>query len=84
MKLWKGGIGIKKIKISQVKIGAMVSYMALAVSIITGLLYTPWMVARIGQANYGLYTLANSLIGIFVLDFGLGSACSHGTVISTS
>ena len=68
---------MKKIKISQVKIGAMVSYMALAVSILTGLLYTPWMVARIGQANYGLYTLANSLISIFMLDFGLGSAVSR-------
>lgn len=68
---------MRTIKISQIKLGAIISYLALAISILTGLFYTPWMVARIGQANYGLYTLANSLISIFMLDFGLGSAVSR-------
>ncbi|MBQ4613058.1 MAG: oligosaccharide flippase family protein [Clostridia bacterium] len=68
---------MKKIKLSQVKLGAMISYLALGVNILAGLLYTPWMVDKIGQSNYGLYTLANSLIGIFMLDFGLGSAVSR-------
>lgn len=68
---------MKKIQLSQVKTGAMISYLALAVNILTGLLYTPWMVAKIGQSNYGLYTLATSLISIFMLDFGLGSAVSR-------
>ncbi len=66
-----------KLKLSQVKMGAMISYFALGINIITGLLYTPWMVRQIGQANYGLYTLATSLIAIFMLDFGLGSAVSR-------
>lgn len=66
-----------KLKLSQVKMGAMISYFALGVNIITGLIYTPWMVHQIGQANYGLYTLATSLITIFMLDFGLGSAVSR-------
>lgn len=57
--------------------GALLSYFAMAVSIVTGLVYTPWMVRVIGQSNYGLYTLSNSLIAIFMLDFGLGSAVSR-------
>lgn len=52
----------------------MLSYLSIAVNIITGLLYTPWMVASIGESQYGLYTLANSVITLFLVDFGLGSA----------
>lgn len=66
-----------KFKLDQVRMGAVVSYFAIGVNIITGLLYTPWMVRQIGQSNYGLYTLATSLIAIFMLDFGLGSAVSR-------
>ncbi len=62
---------------SQIKLGAIISYFALAVSILMGLLYTPWMKNKIGIENYGLYTLATSLISIFMLDFGLGSAVSR-------
>ena len=64
-------------KTKQIKFGAIISYITLAVNIIAGLIYTPWMVGVIGQSNYGLYTLANSLISIFMLDFGLGSAVSR-------
>ena len=68
---------MKKFKIGQLKMGAALSYFTLAFNTVAGLLYTPWMVAKIGQADYGLYTLANSLIAIFMLDFGLGSAVSR-------
>ena len=61
----------------QMKLGAIISYVALGISILTGLLYTPWMKDRIGIENFGLYTLATSLISIFMLDFGLGSAVSR-------
>lgn len=61
----------------QIKIGATISYLALAINIAVTLFYTPWMVSKIGKANYGLYTLAISLIGIFMLDFGLSSAVSR-------
>ena len=50
-----------KIKISQIKMGALISYLSLALNTVTGLIYTPWMVSKIGQANYGLYSLATSL-----------------------
>lgn len=68
---------MRKLGISQIKMGAAISYFALAFNMITGLVYTPWMVQRIGQSSYGLYTLATSLIAIFMLDFGLGSAVSR-------
>ena len=54
--------------------GALLSYISIAVNIISGLLYTPWMVATIGASQYGLYTLANSVITLFLVDFGLSSA----------
>lgn len=68
---------MKKFKLDQLKMGAMLAYFTMAFNIVAGLIYTPWMVAKIGQADYGLYTLANSLIAIFMLDFGLGSAVSR-------
>ncbi len=58
----------------QIKWGAVLSYISIAVNIISGLLYTPWMVETIGKSQYGLYTLANSLITMFLVDFGLSSA----------
>lgn len=68
---------MKKLKLNQLKMGALLSYFTMAFNIVAGLIYTPWMVAKIGQADYGLYTLANSLIAIFMLDFGLSSAVSR-------
>lgn len=60
----------------QIKIGAVVSYLALAINIAATLLYMPWMVSVIGESNYAMYTLANSFVNIFVVDFGLSSAVS--------
>lgn len=59
---------------NEIKIGAILSYVSIVVNIISGLLYTPWMVETIGKSQYGLYTLANSVITMFLVDFGLGSA----------
>lgn len=61
----------------QIRWGAILSYASIAFNIVTGLIYTPWMVATIGQSQYGLYTLANSLITLFLVDFGLSSATSR-------
>jgi len=63
--------------LNQIKMGAALSYFAIAFNIVAGLIYTPWMVHQIGQSDYGLYTLAGSLIGFFAMDFGLGSAVSR-------
>lgn len=62
---------------SQLKLGAFLSYFSIGLSIIAGLVYTPWMIRQIGQSDFGLYTLANSLISLFVIDLGLGLATSR-------
>lgn len=53
------------------------SYLAIGVNILAGLLYTPWMIHSIGRENFGLYTLAMSVISLFVFDFGLSSAVTR-------
>lgn len=58
----------------QIKYGAVLSYVGIILYILIGLLYTPWMINCIGQADYGLYTLAYSIISFFVFDFGFSTA----------
>ena len=53
------------------------SYVSIGVNIIAGLLYTPWMIHTIGRENYGLFTLAMSVISLFLFDFGLSSAVTR-------
>ena len=61
----------------QIKLGAVISYLTIAFNIVAGLVYTPWMINSIGKDNYALYTLALSIINIFLLDFGIGSAVTR-------
>lgn len=62
---------------NQIKTGTLISYVSLFLNVATGLLFTPWVIITIGKANYGLYTLAMSVISLFVFDFGLGSAITR-------
>lgn len=61
----------------QIKIGAIISYLAIFINIAVGLVYTPWMMNTIGKSDYGLYTLAMSLINTFMIDFGLSMAAQR-------
>lgn len=61
----------------QIKYAAIISYAAIIINIVITLLYTPWMVDKIGTSNYALYTLANTLISVFMMDFGIGSVVSR-------
>ena len=63
-------------KNNQIKVGAILSYLSIIFNKIAGLIYTPWMIRQIGQSDYGLYTLAISVISYFTLDFGFGGAIS--------
>lgn len=62
---------------SQLKLGVVLSYATSAVSLLLGLFYTPWMIGLIGQSSYGLYTLAISVINLFLMDMGLGTALTR-------
>lgn len=61
----------------QIKFGAILSYFSIILNLVAGLLYTPWMIEQIGQSDYGLYTLTNSMISLFMVDFGLGTATAR-------
>lgn len=58
----------------QIKYGAVLSYLGIVVYILVGLLYTPWMIRVIGKDDYGLYTLAYSIVALFIFDFGISAA----------
>ena len=59
----------------QKKIGVVLSYAAQAVSIVSGLVYTPIMLRILGQSEYGLYQLVYSVVSYLgLLNFNLQSA----------
>ncbi len=60
-----------------IKTGALISYIGILLNIIAGLIYTPWMIKQIGASDFGLYALTSTIIGYFLLDFGLGNSISR-------
>ena len=60
---------------SQLKLGALLSYVVLALHNLVGLLYTPFMLRMMGKSEYGLYSIAASVVAyLTVLDLGFGNA----------
>lgn len=59
---------------TSVRFGATLSYVAIGLSIVSGILVTPWIVHRLGQSDYGLMSLANSLGALLAVDLGLSAA----------
>lgn len=61
--------------VNQLKAGAVLNYFTILLSILVGLLYTPYMLRMMGQSEYGLYSLVASVIGyLTILDLGMGNA----------
>lgn len=62
-------------KVNELKAGALLSYANLGISTVIPLFYTPIMLRLLGQAEYGLYSLSNSVISyLSLLTFGLGGS----------
>lgn len=60
---------------NQRKIGVILSYISIIASTVVGLIYTPFLISRLGKSEYGLYSLVSSIIGyLTVLDLGFGNA----------
>lgn len=60
---------------SQIKIGAILSYIIVGINIAIGFIYTPILIRQLGQVEYGLYSLIFSFMSyLTILDFGLGNA----------
>lgn len=62
---------------NQLRSGVYLSYINLAISSLIPFVYTPVMLRMLGQAEYGLYSLSNSVVGyLSLLSFGFG-----GTIV---
>lgn len=60
---------------NQLKAGAILNYIIIGLNSLVGLLYTPYMLHKLGQSEYGLYSLVASVISyLTVLDMGFGNA----------
>lgn len=62
-------------KQNQLKAGVIISFLNLALGNLIPFIYTPIMLRILGQAEYGLYGIANSVMGyVQLLNFGIGGA----------
>lgn len=60
---------------SQLKLGAVLSYFYIFITITIAFLYTPIMIRLLGQSEYGLYTMIGSISAyLSIMDLGLGNA----------
>ncbi|MGM0214839.1 lipopolysaccharide biosynthesis protein [Enterococcus sp. AZ109] len=60
---------------SQRKTGAALSYLNIVIKNLVVLIYTPFLLRYLGQSDYGLYQMANSLImTLSLLSMGMGVA----------
>ncbi|MGC4129287.1 MAG: oligosaccharide flippase family protein [Bergeyella sp.] len=59
---------------SQLKKGAILSYITIILTNVIGLVLTPFIIRSLGDAEYGLYTLIGAFVGyISVMDLGLNN-----------
>lgn len=58
----------------QVKMGTVVSFIAIIVNIISGLIFTPWLIHQLGDSDYGIYSIGTSIITLLLTDFGISEA----------
>lgn len=64
-----------KEKISQVKAGALLSYLQMGLTIIVELVYTPVMIQLLGRSEFGLYnTVASTISMLSILSLGFNSS----------
>ncbi|MEE0264209.1 MAG: oligosaccharide flippase family protein [Acutalibacteraceae bacterium] len=60
---------------SQLKAGAILSYLNMAIGTLIPMFYTPVMLDMLGQSEYGLFKLASTVTSyLSLLSFGIGSA----------
>ncbi len=61
--------------VNQLKMGSILSYAQMALSIIVQLAYTPVMIRLLGQSEYGLYnTVASTISMLSILSLGFNSS----------
>ena len=59
---------------NQIKMGTLLSYLQMALSVIIGIVYTPIMIRLLGRNEYGLYnTVASTISVLSILSLGFNS-----------
>lgn len=59
----------------QMSLGVVLSYISIAVKLLSGILYTPVVLHTLGQSQYGVYSLCISFIGyLTILNAGVNAA----------
>ena len=62
-------------KANQVKLGSILSYFQMAISIIVELAFTPIMISILGKSEYGLYnTVASTIAMLSILSLGFNAS----------
>lgn len=62
-------------QVNQLKVGVILNYVILGLNSLVGIAYTPYLLRMLGQSEYGLYSLAASVIAyLSILDLGFGNA----------
>ena len=62
-------------KVNQLKAGVILTYLSSGMSTLIALVYTPIMLGILGQSEYGIYTLVNSVVAnLAILSLGFGSS----------
>lgn len=56
-----------------IALGSIFGYLSVILAILSGLVLVPWIIDTVGKGNYGVYGLANSIIALFLIDFGLST-----------
>lgn len=68
-------------QITQKKGGVILSYVQMVSNVLVKFVYTPFLLRALGQNEYGLYSLAMSIVGYMsVLEFGFGKTVTRYTV----
>lgn len=64
--------------INERKAGVILSYLSMAVSVLTGIIYVPFLLRTIGQNEYGLYQLLGGFVSYAaIFDFGLSNTITR-------
>ena len=59
---------------NQRKLGAIISYLQMILTMIVSIIYTPYMIQKLGQSEYGLYnTVASTISMLSILNLGFSS-----------
>lgn len=62
---------------ANLKLSVILGYVLIGINVISGIVLLPLITGSLGQSGYGVYTAASSLVSMFLIDLGLGSAATR-------